>query len=79
MRVLIDAGANVNLAETTMGWTPLCVASENGNVDLVEVLIKAGANVNQASTTDGGTPLFVASQLLVKEDEVVYRLDDLGL
>ena len=60
VKVLIEAGSNVNQATTDDGSTPLYTASQEGNVDIVKVLIKAGGNVNQASTDDG-TPLLIAS------------------
>ena len=62
VKLLIQAGSNVNQAETTMSASPLFIASQKGNVDLVKVLIKAGSNVNQARSTDGCSPLFMASQ-----------------
>ena len=51
----------VNQARTTDGASPLYIASQNGDVDIVKVLIKAGGNVNQAATT-GALPLYIASQ-----------------
>ena len=49
MKVLIKAGGNVNQATTDDGTSPLYIASEDGNVDLVKVLIKAGGNANQGN------------------------------
>ena len=62
VKVLINAGGNVNQARTDTGASPLWMASQNGNVDKVKELIKAGSNVNQARETDGVSPLMVASQ-----------------
>ena len=51
-----------NVEATDDGGTPLLMASQEGNVDLVKVLIAAGGNVNQADTSNGSTPLRIASQ-----------------
>ena len=61
MKVLINAGGNVNQALTTDGSSPLWMASQEGNVNTVKVLIEAGGNLNQATTDDG-------SQLLIDEN-----------
>ena len=44
VRVLIDAGALINQANTN-GATPLLMASQDGHVDVVRLLIDAGATV----------------------------------
>jgi ankyrin repeat protein len=62
LKVLLKAGANVNQVRTEDGITPLFMASQKGQVDLLKVLLKAGANVNQAETTTGVSPLWIASQ-----------------
>jgi len=62
VKVLIDAGSDVDQGRPTDGVSPLWMASQNGNVDTVKVLIKAGGNVNQARTTDGISPLFIVSE-----------------
>jgi len=48
-RVLIEAGAEVNLAETQYGFTPLMTALFNGHYDLAGLLIEKGAGVNDGS------------------------------
>ncbi|KAL5457474.1 hypothetical protein EMCRGX_G034740 [Ephydatia muelleri] len=48
VNALIEAGANVNLADKD-GMSPLHLASNEGHLDTVKVLIEAGANVNQAN------------------------------
>ena len=48
-------------AKTTDGYTPLFVASRNGNIEVVELLLEAKADVNKAET-NGYTPLIIASQ-----------------
>lgn len=62
VKVLIDAGADVNTRDTSnrlhLG-TPLFLAARNGHASVVHQLIKAGANVH-LSTSDGLTPLAIA-------------------
>lgn len=55
---LIDAGANVNLADA-YGQTPIYLAAVTGNKKIVELLIAAKADIN-ARTTNGRRPLIVA-------------------
>jgi ankyrin repeat protein len=60
----VDQGANadVNLARTDNGQTPLYIAASNGYEKCVAMLIKANADVNLATTDDGQTPLYIAAQ-----------------
>ena len=58
---MVRLGVDVNKAiDNEDGATPLCIASQNGHLEIVKVLIAAGADVNQA-TKNGCTPLYVAS------------------
>lgn len=43
MRLLLDAGADVNLAG---GWVPLGAAVLKNDLDLVRLLVRRGAHVN---------------------------------
>lgn len=52
--------ANAN-CEDNEGYTPLCIASEHGHIEVFKYLIKAGADVNKA-IIDGITPLIIASE-----------------
>ncbi len=36
----------------TDGWTPLCIASQEGQVEVVRALVGAGAAVNQAAVRE---------------------------
>ena len=54
MRVLIQAGAEINKAEEN-GETPLYTAAERGHETVVRALIEAGAYFNKARD-DGYTP-----------------------
>ena len=62
VKVLIQAGGDVDQAKTTTGCTPVYIASQEGNVDLVKVLVEAACDVNQATTSNGESPLFIAAQ-----------------
>lgn len=55
---LIQAGANVNI--TAGGTTPLHIAADFGNSDLINCLLRAGADPN-ATDEDGQKPVQVAA------------------
>ncbi|XP_029400041.1 putative ankyrin repeat domain-containing protein 31 [Mus pahari] len=59
VKVLIEAGADVNLKDSA-GWTPLHKASSGGFDDVITELLQAGANVN-CETIEGIVPLHGAS------------------
>jgi ankyrin repeat protein len=58
---LIDAGADVNAAETRFGFTPLASAARNGHVEVIKLLLDAGAN-RRISLKDGRSPISIARQ-----------------
>ena len=61
VQVLLDKGANVNLAGREE-WTPLHSACRCGNnTNIVKLLISHGADVN-IQTNDGSTPLILSCQ-----------------
>lgn len=43
------------------GWTPLCFACENGNIEVVNALLAASASADHR-TVKGGSPLIIAAQ-----------------
>lgn len=58
---LINAGADINAGIAKTGVTPLILASQSGNLEVVKLLLASGANV--ASFTENGcTPLSLAAQ-----------------
>jgi ankyrin repeat protein len=60
VRSMLERGADVNFVDDD-GFTALCVASQEGHLEIVDVLVAAGALVNWARKEDGGTALFMAS------------------
>src|SRR5579862_4399310 len=60
-RLLVSAGAHVDVLTRNGAYTPLILASKNGRAAAIKVLIKAGANVNARTTSGGATPLHFAA------------------
>ena len=60
MRLLLDKGAAVNLADG-QGCTALYRASQEGVIPIVRLLLERGAAVD-TQTPNGTTPLFIACQ-----------------
>eukprot|EP00090_Calanus_glacialis_P006389 TRINITY_DN14984_c0_g1_i1.p1 TRINITY_DN14984_c0_g1~~TRINITY_DN14984_c0_g1_i1.p1 ORF type:complete len:379 (+),score=69.40 TRINITY_DN14984_c0_g1_i1:165-1139(+) len=63
-KLLLKHGAKLEPrgSDKLYGATPLYLAAQNGNLDMVEELIGAGANVNCRLRKIGVTPLFVAAE-----------------
>ena len=61
VRLLVEAGADVNAAEGFGGNTPLHEAVEQGNGEIVKILVAAGADVN-AEGSMSRTPLSLAAE-----------------
>ena len=60
-RLLARDDIDVNKARTDDGFTPLCVASQDGHTAVVErLLARDDIDVNKARTDNGSTPLCVA-------------------
>ena len=60
MQALLRAKADVKAANR-YGITPLALAAQNGNAEVIELLPKAGADAN-AAAPDGETPLMIAAR-----------------
>ena len=59
-KLLVDAGAKVGAVAARC--TPLQVASDLGNLEVMEILIKAGANVDHRRATDGITAIYLSAK-----------------
>lgn len=62
--ILLQNNANPNVIGAGDGCTPLILAANNGNKDLITLLIKSGAEVN-AATKSGWTALHSAADKFV--------------
>ena len=60
VKLLIDAGADVNLCESQMGASPLHKAAQSGSVEIAEMLIAKGAVIDFQNSSLGHTPLMDA-------------------
>ena len=60
VKLLIDAGADVDKYDVDLTTPPLHLVAENGDAMIAMLLIKAGAEVNLADPQDGKTPLWFA-------------------
>jgi cytohesin len=69
--LLLQANANPNVPDTTIGASPLHLAALYGRVNIINLLIKKGANVNAIMKFDI-SPLLVAAQF--KQPEVIEVL-----
>lgn len=82
VELLINAGANVNVRNGNVGWTPLHRTAYRGKCDIMRMLIRRGAN-KEARDIHGETPLFKAwgegVELLLEEDSNVDAVNHGGL
>ena len=74
-RVLLYASANVRATTRIGGYTPLLIASRNGDAAMIDALLAGGADANNA-TTNGTTALMLASA--AGKVDAVKRLLDKG-
>jgi ankyrin repeat protein len=59
-KMLLAAGANVKATTRLGGYTPLLIASRDGDATMIDTLLAGGADANNA-TTSGTTALMLAS------------------
>jgi ankyrin repeat protein len=60
VKELIDAGADVNMQNDMMGYTPLILSIHGGHKEMAELLISKGADINIQDNRTGYTPLMLA-------------------
>jgi ankyrin repeat protein len=60
VKELIAAGADVNMQDDMMGYTPLYLAIIDGNKEMVELLLSNGADINKPDSRTGYTPVMMA-------------------
>ena len=60
-RMLIYAGARLDVTTRNGNYTPLHLAAQTGKTSVIKALSDAGANVNAATTSGGATPLHFAA------------------
>ena len=61
-RMLLYAGANVKATTRIGSYTPLLIASRDGDAPMIEALVGAGADANSA-TSNGATALMLAASV----------------
>jgi ankyrin repeat protein len=61
VELLLDKGANINLANED-GWTPLICAASINRVDVIKILLSNGADIN-LKNKDGKTARDIAQKL----------------
>src|SRR5215467_325616 len=59
-KMLLYAGANVKATTRIGGYTPLLIASREGDAPMIDALLGGGADANNV-TTNGATALMLAS------------------
>lgn len=61
IQLLVEEGADINVANSKSGKTLLWIACQNRHLKTVQFLLKSGGQVDKADN-DGATPLLIASQ-----------------
>lgn len=71
---LIETSVDVDGAREVDGATPLYIAAQKGNIDLVKALVQANANVNKCISNKSITPLIASCQVLTPHVDVAKLL-----
>lgn len=61
LKYLVSHGAEVNICDSTFGWSPLLFAAQTGNFDMVAILLDAKADLGVACNF-GNTALHIAAR-----------------
>ncbi len=73
VRILISAGAEVEVRTRVAGYTPLHLAARRGHVDVVAALLEGGADPTAVTESSGATAVHLAAAA-VRGSEVVRLL-----
>jgi ankyrin repeat protein len=74
-KLLLENGADPNIAETEYGYTPLHLAVMYAFIDIVKMLIAKGANVNAQDNSNRGALEFALSNSYYNFEKVTVLLD----
>ena len=74
-KLLIDAGAKVEVKTRIGDYTPLHLASRSGQAEVVRALLEAGADAAAVTTTTGVTPLHLAAKAMNGAETVRVLLE----
>jgi ankyrin repeat protein len=77
VRLLIDCGADVNVADKDQKWTALHFAARDQKEPIVRVLLEAGAKVDPVDVF-GNTPLWRAVSIASPDPNIVKDLLEHG-
>lgn len=86
VKLLVDAGAAVTVANNVQKWSPLHLAAENGHASVVELLIENGADIEHPDVS-GWTAIHFAAMgghsevvhiIAEAQPQLVWRQDQQG-
>ena len=77
IEALVSRGANIEMRNAD-GYTPLMLAADIGESDIVKELIKSGADVHATDNEETHDALSLAWQALKKEQEKTFKSPQIG-